>query len=234
MSFKFAMAGIVLLGVSVAGSSGAVALSSISSVPLYVIGGPNSTNGGPINFSQPSAFTFSGTSKGSSLENKTSMDAQITNGKDYGFKKFGSTSSFAPPVTRISFAYSYDFTVGKFFDGKKASNFDVTVSGSQLELPGFTGNQPDVYLKDLSQPGRAVTQTLTALPNGYLTLAGIIPAHSADLYALILLIPTAVAGVNQTFTVAGSVPLPGSLMMFGAFILGLVGLSYGTKGRQGW
>jgi hypothetical protein len=231
MSFKFAMAGIVLLGVSVAGPSGAVALSSI---PLYVIGGPSSTNGGAINFSKPADFTFSGTSKGSDLASKTAMDAQITNGKDYSFKKFGSTSTIVPPVTGISFAYNYDFTVGKFYDGKKAANFDVTVSGSQLELPGFTGRQPDVYLEDLSHPNLSVTQTLTALPNGYLTLAGIIPAHSADLYALVLLVPTIVAGVNQTFTVTGSVPIPGSLMMFGAFVLGLVGLSYGSKQRQGW
>ena len=144
------------------------------------------------------------------------------------------TTTLAGAPSGTAFAYGYGFTLGANFFANDPSGKPALVS---LQLDGNPNGAPptqNFYLKDLSS-NQIISSTVAIAGTTDLALSALIPKGNTDSYSLLLLIPQSLASKgSNNFTISGSVPVPGSLVMFGVFLLGLIGLSYGNKAKRGW
>jgi hypothetical protein len=217
VSFRFAMIGIALIATSVAGAAHATV--------VYSLGAKTA----PLTFAAPSNV----------FATASSLNSFVAGFKETVTNKTGSTTQqnyhtlVGPDIRGAAFAYNIDFNLGTHFSpaGSKSPLLDLELSGN---THGLTGS--DFYLEDFSKTGvlEKTTYATTIRHSTNLSLAALLTGAKTDYYDLVLLVPTSAARGLNTLTITGSVPVPGSLMMFGAFLLGLIGLSYGSKARQGW
>jgi hypothetical protein len=232
MSFKFALAGAAMLSALVGGAASAVPATTI---PVYEFGKTS-----PYSLAGPSDFTINEDSSGTTV---TAFNALVTRGsstatlnypKTAGAFKSNSTMPIASVPAGTAFAYAADFKLGSAFfaPGANAALLNFKLVGN----PNGTPAASSFYLEDLSTPGGPTVIATSTLVSGNLVLSGLLKNPGAnDVYSVVLLVSSSLTGLgSNAFTITGSVPVPGSLLMFGAFLIGLVGFSYSSKRRQGW
>ncbi len=221
MSFKFAMASVAMLFTLLSGVSQA-----LPSTTLYTIGTATS----PIVISSPSNISISAlTGYGPFLPQNLFFGAWIQTGSHLTqiTTATGSNNSgpYAAGGAQVAFGYQFDFKLGPNFSPAGSPNFNLKLAANPSNLPSTA----DFFVQDLTT--RSVVSATSSILGGNLVLSALLPHGTSDTYALTLLIPKSLSNQSNSFTITGAVPLPGTLLMFGALLVGMMGLSY-KKNRQ--
>jgi len=261
-NLKWTAAVLGLLAGASAGSAGATTQTFPTYAPLYSLDGTTGGNagGGSARFftlAGPSKFnnndvTVSGDGTGavSSFSSYVNIYAHTNNAtqtKTLGSATPAGVSSLTKlgvsDSSSLAFAYVTDFKLGPNYTNwnglgtSTMSNSSLSLTMTQTSTGGSYLTGTDFLFEDLGTTGSAtptILGTATVGTNHTLTLlANFNPNNTNHTYAIVVTVPKSViTSSSNTFTVSGSVPLPGAVVPFGAFLLGLVGLRYAYTRRQ--